>query len=534
MTTDKQQIYLNPMQREVLAIGAKDNVIVAGRGTGKSIIHAAINLRNFQAMPRSTTAIVAPNTKRALTNTLPSMFVHWERWGYRRGLHWEVGRRPPRHLHWPKPLYEPANWDDIISFYNGSIAHIISQDRKGTSNSKSFDFLAIDEAKFINYAQLKDETFPANRGQRQEYGHLPYHHGMLITSDMPLTKEGSWFLNYEKQTDPELIQTLLALGAEIQHFSQLPPTPYNTRCLARCTAQREHLQRHALFYKHYSSLTNLEILGEAFIKEQRRNLPYLVFRTSILCLPVEIIKDGFYSSMTAQHKYTATNTDYLRSLDYDTARLLHTASEIDADLQADQPLCVAFDYNANINWLVVGQPDHSRCRLNILKSFFVKYERKLPELIDDFAAYYHAHPTRKVVFYYDTTALGSNYAVNNEDFAYVITRRFEHHGWHVQPVFIGTPMNHVEKHLLINKGFAGQNHLTPYFNQDNNTDLLVSITTAGVYNGKKDKRGEKLAETEEDRLESRTDGSDAFDTLYIGCERFPQSLFTLPVAADFG
>ena len=57
-------------------------------------------------------------------------------------------------------------------------------------------------------------------------------------------------------------------------------------------------------------------------------------------------------------------------------------------------------------------------------------------------------------------------------------------------------------------------------NKDNNEDLLISIETAGTYNGKKDKRGEKLAETEEDKLEYRTDGSDAFDTICIGCEKF--------------
>ena len=39
----------------------------------------------------------------------------------------------------------------------------------------------------------------------------------------------------------------------------------------------------------------------------------------------------------------------------------------------------------------------------------------------------------------------------------------------------------------------------------------------------KDKGGEKLAESEEDLLEHRTDGTDAFDTLFIGCEKFPQS-----------
>ena len=37
----------------------------------------------------------------------------------------------------------------------------------------------------------------------------------------------------------------------------------------------------------------------------------------------------------------------------------------------------------------------------------------------------------------------------------------------------------------------------------------------------KDKGGEKLDETEENQLEHRTDGTDAFDTLYIGTEKFP-------------
>ncbi len=39
------------------------------------------------------------------------------------------------------------------------------------------------------------------------------------------------------------------------------------------------------------------------------------------------------------------------------------------------------------------------------------------------------------------------------------------------------------------------------------------------------KRGEKLAETEEDKLESRTDGSDAFDTLCFGVEKFHVQTF---------
>ena len=65
----------------------------------------------------------------------------------------------------------------------------------------------------------------------------------------------------------------------------------------------------------------------------------------------------------------------------------------------------------------------------------------------------------------------------------------------------------------------------PFFNRQNNDDLILAVQSAGVTRGRngfrKDKGGEKLAETEEDLLQHRTDGTDAFDTLYIGCEKFP-------------
>ena len=61
----------------------------------------------------------------------------------------------------------------------------------------------------------------------------------------------------------------------------------------------------------------------------------------------------------------------------------------------------------------------------------------------------------------------------------------------------------------------------------NNEDLILAIQAAGVERGRngfhQQKAGEKLPESEENLLQHRTDGSDAFDTLYIGCEKFPQA-----------
>ena len=44
------------------------------------------------------------------------------------------------------------------------------------------------------------------------------------------------------------------------------------------------------------------------------------------------------------------------------------------------------------------------------------------------------------------------------------------------------------------------------------------------------KEDEKKPETDESLLEHRTDGTDAFDTLYIGCEKFPQQ-FTVNLSS---
>ena len=76
---------------------------------------------------------------------------------------------------------------------------------------------------------------------------------------------------------------------------------------------------------------------------------------------------------------------------------------------------------------------------------------------------------------------------------------------------------------------AHPNHSVVYFNRQNNDDLILAVQSAGVERGRngfrKNKSTEKNPESEEDLLEHRTDGTDAFDTLYIGCEKFPQHDF---------
>ena len=52
-------------------------------------------------------------------------------------------------------------------------------------------------------------------------------------------------------------------------------------------------------------------------------------------------------------------------------------------------------------------------------------------------------------------------------------------------------MRHDEKYLLINQGFAGKQRLMPFFNRQNNDDLILAIQTAGVVRGRNGFRKDK-------------------------------------------
>lgn len=526
-------MYFNRPQLLCQLIGANTTVLVAGRRTGKTdSVAAPFMLRNMQRMPGSTGGIVVPTFKHGLTNTIPGLLAAWQRWGYREGVHYVVGRTPPKGF--GRPIRDPLNNEHCIRFANGSVAVIISQDRPGMANGLTLSWLLIDEARFIDHAKLKQETLPANGGARDRFHGCYYNHSMLVLSDMPQTQRGSWFLNYREEMDPEVIAAIEAgvyeewrIRSRIEELKRngMEIPPYLRGHRRTLNAKINKLRSVAVYYKECSTIENLQLLGENYIRQMKRDLTPLTFQTSILCRRVGMTKDGFYSSMKEHHKYDASDMVFLEDRFQRGDYSADFGAEADADVNPDAPICIGMDYNANINWIVAGQPDEIKGRLNVIKSFFTKFERKIPELVQDFCRYYSTHRNKRVVFYYDSTAVGSNFAVNTQDFHWVVVHEFERHGWSVDSVYLGSPMRHHEKYLLINEAFAGRQRLTPYFNRQNNDDLLLAIQTAGVDRGRngfrKYKGGEKLAENEENLLEHRTDGTDAFDTLYIGCEKFP-------------
>ena len=227
----------------------------------------------------------------------------------------------------------------------------------------------------------------------------------MILSDMPQTQKGSWFLHYKDKMDPELIEAIEGTVYEIWKVKErvrsfkekgFDVPNYLRKYIRRLDRNLNRMRSVAVYYKEYSSIENLQLLGESYIKQMKRDLTPKTFQTSILCQQIGIAKDGFYSSMREGHKYNASDFDYLDSLGYDFDPL-QVDSRADKDVNRLAPICIGMDYNANINWIVAGQPDGRR--LNVIKSFYTKFERKIPALIEDFCHYYAHHENKTVVYY---------------------------------------------------------------------------------------------------------------------------------------
>lgn len=327
-----------------------------------------------------------------------------------------------------------------------------------------------------------------------------------------------------------------------------------------------------------STIDNLSLLGESYIKDMYATLSPMVFAISVLGIKLKQSSSGFYFALDidGKHGYVDTNetsivednivtkkvsreyngktyTAEMDTVDYDRLSNINDC-RMDGDLLPNDELMIAFDYNSRINWLVVGamhrDPGSAREHLAVLNSMYVKLPDFLETLMDNFNRYYapHRRRNRNITFFYDSTALyGGNYASKDQkDNKDIIIEKLRQAGWNVRVVYMGKQMAHAQKYKEINNGLAGLSFPGVKINKEKNEALIVSLENAGVkqgYNGfEKDKSGEKLAYNPD--LDSaisvinghtqiigkanipeefRTDGSDAFDTLYLGVKHFRYS-----------
>lgn len=521
-----ERVHYHRTQVESMLIRAQEEYHVAGRGAGKTdgIIAERAEYNAF-AMPRSMGGMIAPSYYKLLTQFLPKVRKGLERLGYKEGLHYFVGSRAPKAWRWETPLSAPFKWDTAIHIKCGSGIQLFSQDRPGSSSGVDLDYLLGDEARYIDYDMMVEETFPAIRGNHARFGHLSVYGSMCFTTDRPRTPKSRWILEKAKLMDPRVIEVIKGLQLQVwklrqaikQGVSDSTAREYAAR-VSRYEDQLNELRKGTVYYKEWSAIENIHVLGFDYLRKERERLSDYEFDISILNLPIDSVDGGFYPDLDEdRHTYTAHADDYISNVRDNWEKLENRDCRHDARLLRNMPLDIAFDYNFNFSCCVIGQLFHDTYSID--NCLYVKAPLKLRDLVEKFDTYYAHHQCKEVYYFYDHTAVGGD-ASRNYTFAEEIIKELSSRGWAVTPVFIGQAPAHHDKYVFwstllgsTDEQLHEQGLPKVRFNGDNCEPLLLSMSLAPARQFKDRFEKDKRSEGREGDQAEATHLSDAGDTL---------------------
>lgn len=495
-------------------------VDISGRATGKSSKIGWRMHRIISSMPQSATVISGATYAQLLSVTMAPVLDFLNSIGYHRGSHYVIGKPPAS---WKLPYQPPLDFSRSIIFKNGTGFYLSSQDREGMNRGRNIDHIIGDEMLTQNKERFENEVVASNRGNLGRFPDNSMHHGMSLTSSMPLGAEGLWLLNYSKYYEDdgydiwELWNQLCDL--QLAFIDSRNPNE-RTELIDQMTALRGQIRFYkspdGILFTIYNVFENLKNVGLDYILAMRKQMSDLAFSIEILNKRIIAVQNGFYKLEDQKHLYTKYDYSFIDSLDFDTAQLRVHDSRRDGDVSRNKPLDIGIDYGAVINGLAIGQ-QASETEYRFLKSMYVKWPNGLSELIDNFCNYYQHHKDKRVYHWYDQTATGRDAVrLKYVDETEALLKK---RGWTVIRKYIGAAPGHMQKFELWDKLLQGTDARLPsiLFNKDNFKDALLSMKMAKLKQGS---RGfEKDKSSERSKViprEQATDLSDATDLIAWG------------------
>ena len=496
--------HYNKPQLKSMLIGAPNEVVIAGRGTGKTTGILAPKTSNcyFGTMPRSTGVNINATYTQAFTRTLKELVRGWISLGFIYEHHFLVGRRPPeawkKKWKWQGPYAPPMDYKYFISWNNGAVCQIVSQDRVGSSNGISIDWIFGDEAKLLDDERLKTELYPANRGIIPEFAGNPYHHGITLTTDMPVGTAGRWLLEKVNDMDREVINQIWELQTvrfQVKHVLLPKATTKGKQEIGKqleIIDQEIMSLRHGLLYYHEAStLENIDALGLEYIKTQIRDTSRFQFDTQILNIRPLRLEDGFYPDFNeTYHGYFSEEASYFDNSEIDPLNPVVDCRK-DKDLDPNLPLHMGGDYGRRIHPFALLQVHPKEIR--VLNGIHSMYPFKLKEAVEEIVRYYKPHKRKLMYYWYDHTAVGDQHESRICD---DVMKGLRKGGWIVKPMYIGQQPSHAKRYLMWgNLLKENETYSRPIrFNRENCDKMILSINQAGAEQKKdgygKDKRSE--------------------------------------------
>jgi len=523
-----RELYYNEPQVKTYHVGAHRTYCIWGRGTGKTSNALAPRLAAWvQAMPRSLIALVGVSYAQHLERVLPAMVSGWERMGYKENIHFFVRKFAPEKYGWSRSYLCPQIGSHVIHWYNGAVITLVSQDRPGLANGLSFDAIAGDEARFLNYEQLL-ELLPALRGNREYFGDLACHQAQMFTTDMPTDGRGAWLFDFEKESissaqKEEILTLVRYLSILYQQQINAPPSQkiIYQRQIQKVEKGLNELRKNTVFFSMASTLDNAYALGIESIQHMEKTMSPKKFQAAVLNLRNRGVERGFYALFEPQKfGYYGDNHDFL-----DDPRFILGSSRDcrwDKHYDAKKPLEMGGDFGGYFNCCVVGQERRNLFR--VMNYFWAEHPESIDAVFAQLADYYRHTQCKEINFYYDHTAKDrkkdSSLSYLNEWQAAA-----KKYGWKLNPIFIGHTCSPEQRYLLWQRTFKNDPDLCRFkyhFSTCQDLELAIQLTEIreGSKGVKKNKNTEKPDGANNFPIpqEHAPHGTDALDTLWTGIQ----------------
>lgn len=535
-----QKRYLNTIQLEIQAVQANVLAVVMARGGGKTTgILAPRGLQIVKALPRGTIGFVGLSHRHIKDNIMPNFEKGLKHLGLKRGYHYRVKEFFPEGWGVPMPYRELSDPQEqkkyVMHFSNGAILIFISQHNAGSSNGMDLDAIIVDEARYIDFQKLKDETLPAVRGNEEYFRNHHLHGSYTFVTDRPRSQLQAGIYEYRKLTDPHyaernakqveinqrIIKVIKGLATQVNQLAMRLRDPGLRRGRHKVEAEYERknkllsrLRYNAVHYVEADIFSNIHVLGVDKIRQEfQGKMELREFLISRMNVDLSNMMGAFYP-LQKRNGYT----DKIREA-YQNVNAARNW-QFDADLNEHLPLYIAADYNADINSLVIAQayPDEIR----FVKSMYVTVPEKLNDLVERFKTYY-AGWTNDIHFVYDHTAKHRTASSETENWERWVSA-LQSAGFSVYPVDLGQSSMHDSRYklyrtLLAEDGLRRKIRI----NKGNANNLWRSMSFCKVREStgekkafKKDKRSEQNKAV---RPEDATHLSEAADMIVDALEQ---------------
>ena len=522
-----EPLHFNRPQLRFIVTLMMSAISIWGRATGKSSLIAWLMHLIVENLPRSAWGLCGQTYEQILTRTLPSTIASLDRIGYVQGIHYVIGVKPLKHFGMP---YEtPQKWNHAITFYNGTVFHMISLDGGGGSaRGLNLDGILADESLLLNKEKFDDEVMPANRGnERQAWAGHRLHHGVFHFTSMPYGNQGKWLLEGAKHYQQSSGKDYEALGRQLITL-QLKYIDNKDREARRkvwleiqqlTKELRYYCDENGQLYSEANVFENLTNVGIRFLEQARRSLTDFTFRVEMLNQKPSTVEAGFYPTLDlAKHTYEAFNYNHLDGEDFNLKRLLrlqeYPDSRQDADCDSALPLRIAPDWGGKASFITVAQVHTKQREYRMLNAYHVKHPELIRHIAEKFITYYAYHLNKRVVFIEDAEYGNSRVGNSTETYNQLFVRLLREAKWKVEVKKLGRAPSYQVRYLLAHDLLAeiDPNCWRVRFNKHHCKDLLIAMQLTSIKEGsrgiEKDKDAEKDATVPSEEAPHYTDTFD--------------------------